>query len=33
MRPPLADLDLLAGVARHRSFRRAAQEAGLSPPA
>ncbi|MFC4167651.1 LysR family transcriptional regulator [Teichococcus aestuarii] len=31
MRPPLADLDLLAGVARHRSFRRAAQEAGLSP--
>jgi len=31
MRPPLADLDLFAAVARHRSFRRAAREAGISP--
>ena len=31
MRPSLADLELLAAVARHGSFRRAALEAGLSP--
>ena len=31
MLPPLADLDLFAAVARHRSFRRAAREAGISP--
>ncbi|WP_376088947.1 LysR family transcriptional regulator [Roseomonas sp. CCTCC AB2023176] len=31
MRASLADLELLAAVARHGSFRRAAMEAGLSP--
>lgn len=31
MRGVLADLELLAAVARHGSFRRAAREAGLSP--